>query len=684
MKKQSELPLFGDIKPILGKSDRLLHVFQAIHNHIYANEGLSSEQTFAEMMKVLSLKVVDEQQQDSHRLFYLKPGELEIGGGDEFLMRIRKLEKKTKEEFKGRLVESPPLSLKTETLAFVVSQLQIIDLKNSSRDVKGIAFQKFVSAEHRRGRGQFFTPEQVVDFCVRVLNPRADEIVMDPACGTGGFISQAASYVRQKQPKARATGCFLGTEINAMVSNTAEIRLALEGVENASVLTVDALTSWAGLNEVAEARLGRRVDLEGYVDVIVTNPPFGTQGRITSHNVLSRYTLGRRWDSSGGNHFDTGEVLPGQVPDILFVERCIGLLKPGGRMAIVLPNGDLENASLDYLRAYILREAHLLGVVHLPNDTFVPFGTGVKASVLFLVKKGGRTGKVSRRAFFAQITKLGYTPNKTCAPIYRLKPDGRPVLDAAGEAVLDEDYSTLADACLSFIADGEETAIPGQLFFVDSSNVSSRFDFEYHRPEQRELISVLKEKGACPLGDIVEILKRKSPLLEVKSDQEVQYVELSNINAAYCEISGSTHARVHELPSRASYEIKEGDIITAIAGNSIGTPKHMSALVTKEYDGAICTNGFRILKPGAKLLPLYLLYYLRSPLFLEQVFRFRTGAAIPNISDDDLKNVLVPVPSMKVQIKVADAVARAFALRAESRTMLDSISMEAVFGVGNR
>jgi type I restriction enzyme M protein len=178
------------------------------------------------------------------------------------------------------------------------------------------------------------------------------------------------------------------------------------------------------------------------------------------------------------------------------------------------------------------------------------------------------------------------------------------------------------------------------------------------------------------LGDVVEIVRTKSKKI-AQADKLVEYVELSDINTPSFEIINSTSFSVHELPSRASYEIKTGDIITAIAGNSVGTRKHATALVTEEYSGSICTNGFRVLR-NFKIDPYYLLYFLRSEAFLKQMFMYRTGAAIPNVSDSDLANILVKFPGEEIIRQISNSIKRAFELRQESKRQLESINFEMI------
>ena len=132
--------------------------------------------------------------------------------------------------------------------------------------------------------------------------------------------------------------------------------------------------------------------------------------------------------------------------------------------------------------------------------------------------------------------------------------------------------------------------------------------------------------------------------------------------------------KVFELPSRASFELKENDIITSVAGNSIGSEKHITALVNDEFQGAICTNGFRVLR-NPKIDLYYLLYFFSTDMFRKQIKLYRTGAAIPTISDKDFSNILVYIPSENEITEIGDKVRLAFDLRKQSKSILNEIAI---------
>ena len=336
-------------------------------------------------------------------------------------------------------------------------------------------------------------------------------------------------------------------------------------------------------------------------------------------------------------------------------------------MGIVLPNGHFENPSLDYLRYYIKQKAKILGVINLPQETFIPYGTGVKTSLLFLEKQT-TTNDLEYPLFFGKVTKLGYQGNKNGTPVYKKDNLGNIVVQD-GLPVIDEDFSEVLADYNRYKLEGCRT-FEGLSYVIDYNDLNSRLDYDYYSPTNHEIINKISS-SSVRLGDIVDIVKDKSRKLRSK-ELSVDYVELSDINAHSLEIINSTNYRVHELPSRASYELQEDDIITAVAGNSIGTEKHASALVTNKHHNCICTNGLRILR-NPRIDKYYLLYYLRSELFLKQVMMYRTGAAIPCLSDKDLANIMVYIPSNDVVQYISGNVQRSLAMRLESSRILDSI-----------
>lgn len=655
--------------------DNLLKKFESIHNYVYANDGLSTQQTLEEIVKILFIKVYDEN--NNSNKFQISLDELnqlkQFGNSPEFVKRISALLEKTKNEFSEVFEGDERIKLSNDTLGFTVNKLQAISLSKSSSDAKGLAFQKFLAHHEKDSRGQFFTPEPVIDFCVKIIQPKSTDVIIDPACGSGGFLLSALNYITYNNSNINKTDFvsnqLFGIDINKSIARIAKMKLLLEANSKTNIVCANSLGD-LDFVRLTLSDIINKPSFDGF-DIVLTNPPFGTVGKITSSKILSQYDLGYKWVGAGKDFFKTKKLANAQVAEILFIERCLQLLKEGGRMGIVLPNGHFENPSLEYLRFFIKKQSKVLAIVNLPQETFIPYGTGVKTSLIFLEKDS--QNKTSKHPiFFSKIEKLGYQGNKNGTPVYKKDKYGNILTDGNGRQMIDEDFSCVVEEHKQFLKNNKIQS--DNSFSIGLEELNGRFDYNFYSPANRGLITLLEKTNAKRLVELAEIIKIKSKKLR-HSDNTVEYVELSDINTHSFEIINSTKYHVYDLPSRASYELKTGDIITAIAGNSIGSRKHATALVTEEYDGCICTNGFRVLR-NFKIDPFYLLFFLKSQVFLKQMTMYRTGAAIPNVSDNDLSNILINVPNNETIEMISKTVRRAFELRKESKRALESIEIK--------
>ncbi|MBI3652190.1 MAG: N-6 DNA methylase [Acidobacteria bacterium] len=659
------------------KADSLLRLFEEIHNYIYANDGLSPQQTLEEMVKLLFVKIVDETA--NTRLFHISNSQLHNLAlhhqADEFQRHIYELFSRVKQSFSDVFDGDEKIHLSVNALAFTVSKLQNILLTESSSDAKGLALQKFLASRDKEGRGQFFTPEPIVDFCVQMMQPQPSEKIIDPACGSGGFLLSALRYLQHNFPEAD-TGALVrehlfGLDISKSIARIAKMKLLLEANGQVNIVRANALgNSLDALWSLFHFDNQAKQNFAGF-DVVLTNPPFGTGGKITGATMLSQYDLAHKWTKVDDRFYKTPTLLNGQVAEILFIERCLALLREGGRLGVVLPNGHFENSSLGYVRDFIKQKAKVLAVIRLPQEAFIPFGTGVKTSLLFL-EKTTTAPTASHQVFFGRVEKLGYQGNKNGTPVFRKDEFGKVMKDQAGAALLDEDFTALAQDYRQFQQHNLHSNEGS--FALPCEDLNGRFDYDFYAPENRRLLSELKERNAVRLAEVAEIVKTKSDVF-AHPEAMVEYVELSDVNTHAGELINSTTYAAHQLPSRASYELQVGDIITAVAGNSVGTRKHATALVSEEFAGCICTNGFRVLR-NFVVNPYYLLYYFRSEFFLRQMLMYRTGAAIPSIADSDFASLLIYLPEPHHVAAIGQRMQKAFTLRREAQSAMDGIELK--------
>jgi type I restriction enzyme M protein len=505
-------------------------------------------------------------------------------------------------------------------------------------------------SRHQRGeRGEFFTPHPIVKLAVEMIAPKPDEKVGDPACGTAGFLIQTVSYLARNHRHFDKAGYIKanlrGIEFNPDVALSASIRLAFEGGEGTEISCANALLE----NE----------QLNGTFDVVLTNPPFGSKGKVEDLRILKSYLLARKWNKTANNGWEaTRQVLAGQSPEILFIEKCLRLLRAGGRMAIVLPDGLLQNISNGHIRYWIRSQAKILGVVSIPQEAFVPYGTGIKTSLLLLQKLPAKVESV----FMARVHNIGYDVKGQ--PLYKRDVNGKLLRSASGVQVLDDDTEEIAQAYADH-NNGERTSHNENIFTVQDRSLNSRLDVEHYLPRDLKLIEHLKAHGAKPLGMIADILT-ESDDFRLAEDTEIKYIAISDVDSRSMQVVSPQIIKAHEAPSRATYRVQTGDIITAVAGASTGTQKQATALITEEEDGAICSNGFAVFRNIHGVQPLFLLAYMRTEFYLRQVRRMMTGHAIPAVSIEDLSKVLVPIPPIAEQKRIADSISQTLVMRKEA------------------
>lgn len=634
---QDELPRLDELRV----ARNLTTLFEDCHNYVYANEGMLKDKIFHEMVKILVMKLYDEGNSEEGALrFGITKEEYrrEIlnNSTGSFKERIMDLYADVRKKY-PKFITDKTLRLRQGTLAYLVNRLQFLNLGKTPGDVKGEAFQIFFSRHQRGDRGEFFTPHPVVRLAVEMIDPKPGERVIDPACGSGGFLIQTIAYVRKKHNEMDVTGyirqCIRGIEFNPDIATAAMVRLAFEGGSGEEILCRNALVEGDEEHEL--------------FDVVLTNPPFGNKGKIQEKEILTAYTLARKWKRMKEDRWEsTQTIVGGQAPDILFIEKCLRVLRPGGRMAIVLPDGLLQNVSIGYVRSWIRKQSKVLAVVSLPQETFVPYGTGIKTSLVLLQKK-----PVECRDFciMARMDRLGYDVKGQT--IYKRNERGELCIDGKGNIIVEDDVSIIAEQYHRLRAKGILEDRNGKIFAVSDDSLNLRLDVEHYQPDDQFLISRLRSLGAKQLGEVAEIVR--SPARFRQKNERIRYIAISDVDTRTMQVVSQQTMRAHKAPSRATYRLRAGDIITAVSGASTGTARHATAMITKDEEGAICSNGFAVLRNVKGIEPFFLLAYMRTEYYLRQVRRLMTGHAIPAIALDDLTNVLVPILPKDKQYQVA-------------------------------
>jgi len=376
------------------------NVLQNCHNVIRNNEGMDPTEAFDEMSKILFCKLYEERrtsksggQQNRFRLSVF----------DETLENIqvnvvKKIFDETKADprFVGLFSADAQINLSDRTIRRIVQSFENFDLSLTAFDVKGEAFEYFLGDTFTGGLGEYFTPRNVVEFMVNAMDPKIKERIVDPFCGTGGFLLYSFEVVNNKirmnevadDQKERwrlelSNESLFGTDWKERTSQACKMNMTVHGDGSAGIFMHD------GLTDVPD------VIVENSFDLCLTNPPFGSFE--TDPKVLKRYELG-----AGRNTQDRV---------ILAVERSIKLTKPGKRIAIIVIDGILNNVSMRYVRDFIRRETHVLGVISLAKETFEGYGARAKTTILFLERRSPGDTSERSRVFMAIASNTGYAPN---------------------------------------------------------------------------------------------------------------------------------------------------------------------------------------------------------------------------------------------------------------------------------
>ena len=415
----------------------LRQAFQRCHDYIYAHRGGSNETIFWEFLKIVFAKIQDErnlqkayadgqEEKRQFRIANLEERNDEIKA-EQVKARLDTLYLQVRDQYPelfGAVIDT--IDLPAPIISYVVAQLAEYDFLHSSVDVKGEAYEAIVGKNLQGTRGEFFTPRNAVKMGIRMLDPEPGMKCIDPACGTGGFIVVILNYMAEKiLERLRQQGLdpigkhveqynhelrlvaqrVFGLDINPNLVRVARMNMLMNNDGQGGVTHLDSLgppekwrftagtvRHWQSKGKWKDRQIEEffREELQfGTFDIVATNPPFGTKIKIESEAVLSQYELARQWvyDDSRDVWTSTPKLQTGVAPEILFLERCIKLLKPGtGKLCIVLPDGLLGNPDDECIRYWLLKHCEVLALVDMPVELFLP-KVGMQTHLMFLRRK---------------------------------------------------------------------------------------------------------------------------------------------------------------------------------------------------------------------------------------------------------------------------------------------------------
>jgi len=629
-----------DLKPIYN----LKLVFREIRDYFAGNvTGISRDEKIAQnVMRILFCKIYDEKSKNGNDIVDIanRPNETL----SEFSSRIKLVFEKVKEQYFDIFEKDEEIEINDAELSYIISKLEQFSLLDANRDIIADAFEELIGTSFRGGEGQFFTPRNVVQMMIDILQPKEGDRIIDPACGSGGFLAHILQYLQ----KQNINNYYItGIDKDLFLSKLAKIYLTLLGESEYHVFCENSLENpknWK--NDTRE-----NIQLNSF-DLILTNPPFGAKIPVIGDDLLQQYQLGYYWKNISGKWQITNKLREKQPPQILFIERIIQLLKEGGRAGIVLPEGIFGNPSDRYIWEYIKKEATIIGIVSLSQETFQP-STHTKTSVLFLEKK-----KKNRNKIFMGIAKsVGH--DKNGKEIFKIDKDGSHIYDKDGNLILDDETPLIAQKFKQFLNGGiQELDYIG--YTIDTKEIVDNIYIpENYNPEVKQKLKQLEKSGKYKLITIKELIDKN--ILKITRGNEIGSRSYGTGDIPFVRTTDIVNWEIKLNPVKAVSEkiynkykklqdVRENDILFVNDGTFlIGR----SAIVTKLDTKCVIQSHLRKIRVLNEdiISPFYLFYLLNTKIVQQQIKQKTFIQATLSTLGNRINEIVLPIHNNKLEIK---------------------------------
>jgi len=640
-----------DLKP----TQNLKTLFKDIRNHLSQQAvGITRDEILAQhVMNLLFCKIYDEINTGADEIVTFRSG-IDENSAD-VASRIKQIFGHVKDEYSDIFVESDNIDLDDDSINYVVGELQNYSIIEANRDVLGDAFEVFIGRALKGSQGQFFTPRNVIKMAVEILNPSPNEFIIDPACGSGGFLVVGLEHIwRRIKVDAKKRGFtdqwitekqkdfvnkyVRGIDKDNFLAKVTKAYMAIIGDGRGGIFcenSLDVLKNW-------DMKTKEKIMFSQF-DVLFTNPPFGSKISINEKDILDQFDLahqwkkkeyGRVWEKIDTRH----DKLP---PQILFIERCLDLLKPGGRMAIVLPDGVLGGSKVGYIAYYILKKAKIIALIDCPKETFQPH-VSTKTHIVFLQKKEEKeiNNESEYTIFMAIPENVGH--DSKGRPIYRTENGNKVVNDDLPKIV--ERYTNSRTIELK----KDDANIYG--YTISSKWLENNLIAKRYLPKYIEVLEQLRSSGMT----IKTLREIKSELFTGANINASEYVEHSPYRYIMtdCVTDFGINPTKFKYITKAAYDanitktVKEGDIII----NRTGNPG-VSVVVSKDMEGIMACGFVFVLKLKEKYDPYYITSFLNNKWGRLQMERQSFGSLLEHITKDDMESTIIAFPNDEKKLK---------------------------------
>jgi type I restriction enzyme M protein len=643
-----------DLKP----THNLKVIFNSIRNHLAGNAtGTGRDEIIAQqLINLIFCKIYDER-------FTKKDDDVSFRVGIEeegkvVKDRIIEIFEKVKTKYSEVIEVADEIKLDADSIKYVVGELQNFCLIESERDIIADAFETFIGYSLKGAQGQFFTPRNVIKLMVEIINPQPNELLIDPACGTGGFLVESLRHIWKVLDKqaldygwsdlalneeklSSAIKCIKGLEKDDFLSKVAKAYMAILGDGKGGIFCEDSLKLPAEWKPTTR----QQIDLDKF-DVLLANPPFGKDIKVKGEEKLKQFDLAYNWKKEIATYSKTNKIKKEETIQILFIERSLKLLKDGGRMGIVLPETFFHAPKSRYVLHYMLRNNNVTWMLDLPHNTFRPHNNA-KCVVIVLEKNRPQQEEIN----MAVAEEIGH--------------------DHQGKEIFRWDYikkeankTQLWDDIPLIIEELESNKFTKYCFKVKSKSAISKNIFVpryYWQNKLKEIESIAKAQN-LELIPIKDLMKKGiitsfdghgSPPAEYKGKGEVPYVRVKDIVnwEVYKDPTAKITTEIYLEKKGKNKNLEAGDVVYVRRGSyRIGSV----AMVSPFDKEALYTREILILRVTEEeneygLNPYYLLYLLSHKLtHLQAKNKILIETTLPNIAER-WKELMLPIDTDKKQ-----------------------------------
>lgn len=663
-------------KTNLPRPKNIRFLLSSCHNKLYGRGMENADFDLAmDMVRILLAKIQDETSTGKKPKFWISDSEFKTTAGRKSAVeRVKKLFREYADQYPSVFEEHETIQVGDDCVAEVIGLLKKWSLAARNEDaddwdLMGETYEQFTHINLKRQQGQFFTNRLVIDMMVQMLDPEIGENTLDPAGGSGGFATGLFRHLRRKvlastSPNTPSRDRQLSAikenvysvEIAARLVKIAKCAMLLTGDGQSGVTQGNSLDDYSRFDPwiLSHCSFGK----SNAPTVIATNPPFSGQkieSQISDKNILKRFAFGHSFSKNAAGNFVFGttdnELLQQQAPELLFLERCMDWLKPGGRIGIVLPKGFLDGIKYEAYREWILSRYELIGVVTLHKDTFQP-DTGVRTCVLFLSKpQSGKLPLHKNDVFMAMSQRIGQDSKGKA--VFVLDADG----NSTGE--LNQDLGKIADEFKKFKSG--EFSPSEYIFSIPFSSIKDHWNInpQHYSPKLNEALTdvlAFDERtgwSTTTVGQLESDIRIyigprwNSSSIKVDNPSNTENLtpyltanaalELRRLSVKWIDESKASKAQQKAI---AGLRVAEGDILISRSG-TIGKVTYATTALSERY---IISDDLVRVRVKDKSLRAYLFAFFTSKTAQSLMLRDEYGSVQQHLQPRHIQEMIVPVP----------------------------------------